>query len=168
MVLGHQTHVHNMITSGVYEIHDAIQQGLTSKMPEIIKDAGEPIVKTMLFSGEAPLTDPVDRPVGFAAEFMNRGPRDSKGRSLRDFDLKHRLMSYPLSYLVYSKSFDAMPVRTEGLRRPAIPRNPDRTGHESAIRASFRRRPPGNSGDPSRIRSPGSETNAELRAAFVC
>src|SRR6516165_4127397 len=65
MVLGHQTHVHNMITSGVYEIHDAIQQGLTSRMPEIIKDAGEPIVRTMLFSGEAPLTDTVRGTSGF-------------------------------------------------------------------------------------------------------
>jgi hypothetical protein len=110
MILGHQTHVHNMITSGVYEIRDAVQQGLTSKMPEVIKDAGEPIVRTMLFSGEAPLTDQVTGSSGFAAEFTSRGPRDSKGRSLRDFDLKHRLMRYPLSYLVYSKSFDEMPA----------------------------------------------------------
>src|SRR5215510_11610899 len=110
MILGHQTHVHNMITSGVYEIRDAVQQGLTSKMPEVIKDAGEPIVRTMLFSEEAPLTEPVTGTSGFAAEFTRRGPQDSKGRSLRDFDLKHRLMRYPLSYLVYSKSFDAMPA----------------------------------------------------------
>jgi len=110
MILGHQTHVHNMITSGVYEIRDAIQQGLTAKMAEVIKDAGEPIVRTMLFAGEAPLTDAVTGTSGFAAEFTSRGPRDSKGRSLRDFDLKHRLMRYPLSYLVYSKSFDAEPT----------------------------------------------------------
>jgi hypothetical protein len=110
MILGHQTHVHNMITSGVYEIRDAIQQGLTAKMSEVIKDAGEPIVRTMLFSDEAPLTEQVAGTSGFAAEFTSRGPRDSKGRSLRDFDLKHRLMHYPLSYLVYSKSFDQMPA----------------------------------------------------------
>jgi hypothetical protein len=110
MILGHQTHVHNMITSGVYEIRDAIQQGLTAKMAEVIKDAGEPIVRTMLFSEEAPLTEPVTGTSGFAAEFTSRGPRDSKSRSLRDFDLKHRLMRYPLSYLVYSKSFDSMPA----------------------------------------------------------
>jgi len=110
MILGHQTHVHNMITSGVYEIRDAIQQGLTSKMSEVIKDAGEPIVRTMLFSDEAALTEQVTGTSGFAAEFTSRGPRDSKGRSLRDFDLKHRLMRYPLSYLVYSKSFDEMPA----------------------------------------------------------
>jgi hypothetical protein len=99
-----------MITSGVYEIRDAIQQGLTGKMAEVVKDAGEPIVRTMLFAGEAPLSDAVIGTSGFATEFTSRGPRDSKGRSLRDFDLKHRLMRYPLSYLVYSKSFDAMPT----------------------------------------------------------
>jgi hypothetical protein len=109
MVLGHQTHVHNMITSGVYEMRDAVTKGLTDKMPQIIKDAGEPIVKAMLFSEETPLTDIVAGTSGFAADFTSRGPRDSKGRSLRDFDLKHRLLLYPMSYLIYSKSFDDMP-----------------------------------------------------------
>jgi len=109
MVLGHQTHVHNMMTSGAYEIHDAIQQGLTVKMSDAVKDAGEPIVRSMLFVNETQLTDPVEGTSTFAAEFMSRGPRDSRGRSLRDLDLKHRLLRYPLSYLVYSKSFDALP-----------------------------------------------------------
>ena len=31
------------------------------------------------------------------------------GRSLRDVDLKNRQFRYPLSYLVYSKTFDGMP-----------------------------------------------------------
>ena len=110
MVLGHQTHVHNMITSGTYEIRDGLKQGLSEKMPQIIKDAGEPIVKAMLFCEEAQLTDPVSGVSGFAAEFTSRGPRDSKGRSLREFDLKRRLLKYPMSYLIYSASFDAMPA----------------------------------------------------------
>src|SRR5262245_23988217 len=61
MVLGHQTHVHNMITSGVYEIRDAVAQGLTDtdKFSDVVKDAGEPIVRAILFSGEARLTEPV-------------------------------------------------------------------------------------------------------------
>lgn len=45
----------------------------------------------------------------FAADFASQGPRDSHGRSLRDLDLKRRLLRYPLSYLIYSKSFDEMP-----------------------------------------------------------
>ncbi len=110
MVLGHQTHVHNLITSGVYEIRDAVSQGWSgSKMNDAVKDAGERIVRAMLFVGEAQLTDPVHGTSGYADEFMKRGRRDSKGRSLRDLDLQHRLLKYPLSYLIYSKSFDAMP-----------------------------------------------------------
>jgi hypothetical protein len=109
MALGHQTHVQNMITSGSNEIRDAIAQGLTAKMSDIVKDAGERIVRAMLFVGEAQLTEPVKGTSSFADDFMKRGPRDSKGRSLRDLDLQHRLLRYPLSYLIYSKSFDAMP-----------------------------------------------------------
>jgi hypothetical protein len=109
MVLGHQTHVHNMITSGAYEIRDAVTKSLTGKMDEIVKDAGERIVRSMFFVGEAQLTEPVKGTSSFAEDFAKRGPRDSKGRSLRDLDLKHRLLRYPLSYLIYSKSFDAMP-----------------------------------------------------------
>ncbi len=32
-----------------------------------------------------------------------------EGRSLRDFDLHKRLFRYPLSYMIYSAAFDAMP-----------------------------------------------------------
>src|SRR5947208_4100863 len=68
MVLGHHTHVHNMIASGSYEIHDAIEQGLTSKMADIVKDAGEPIVRAMLFAGEAQLIEPVAGTSDFTPE----------------------------------------------------------------------------------------------------
>src|SRR2546427_5010773 len=132
MVLGHQTHVHNMITSGAYEIHDAIEKGLSGKMNDIVKDAGERIVHAMLFVGEAPLTDPVAGTSGFSAEFMSQGPRGKRGRSLRGVGLKHRVLRYPLRYLVYSKSFDGMPdfLKDYGYRRlrPVLSRedtNPD-------------------------------------------
>jgi hypothetical protein len=75
-----------------------------------IKNAGEPLVKYLLFSGEAKLTDRVAGTSGFAAEFAARGPRDRQGRSLREFDLERRLFKYPLSYLIYSRSFDALPA----------------------------------------------------------
>src|SRR3989454_7595985 len=110
MVLGHQTHVHNLITSGVYELRDAEGKGLSGKMNDIVKDAGERIVRAMLFAGETPLTEPALGTSSFAAEFKSQGPRDKRGRSLRELDLQRRLLRYPLSYLVYSKSFDAMPV----------------------------------------------------------
>jgi hypothetical protein len=63
----------------------------------------------MLFADAVPLTEPVKGTTNFAAEFSARGPRDSKGRSLYQLDLNRRLMQYPLSYLIYSKSFDGLP-----------------------------------------------------------
>ncbi|HEY1380979.1 MAG TPA: hypothetical protein VGF55_29535 [Gemmataceae bacterium] len=74
-----------------------------------IRNAGEPLVKYLLFSGEAKLTDKVEGTSGFAREFAARGPFDHRGRSLREFDLEHRLFKYPCSYLIYSRSFDTLP-----------------------------------------------------------
>jgi hypothetical protein len=63
----------------------------------------------MFFVNEAPLTEPVRGVSGFAAEFEKRGVRDRKGRSLKDLDLNRRFLRYPLSYLIYSEAFDALP-----------------------------------------------------------
>ena len=45
----------------------------------------------------------------FTKTFPQRGPRDTQGRSLRDFDLKTRMFHYPLSYMIYAEAFDGMP-----------------------------------------------------------
>ncbi|HEX3315703.1 MAG TPA: hypothetical protein VHR72_12460 [Gemmataceae bacterium] len=47
---------------------------------------------------------------GIRGGFAKRGPRDSRGRSLRDFDLEHRLFKYPCSYLIYSEAFEQLPA----------------------------------------------------------
>lgn len=51
----------------------------------------------MLFVEEAELSDPVQGTTAFAREFSARGPRDRQGRSLRDLDLRTRLLQYPCS-----------------------------------------------------------------------
>ena len=48
---------------------------------------------------------------GFAERFVVLGPVDSKGRSLRQFDLDRRLMRYPCSYMIYAPAFDALPAK---------------------------------------------------------
>ena len=55
------------------------------------------------------MTNKLATRTSFAADFVKQGPRDKQGRSLRELDLNHRLLRYPLSYLVYSKAFDGMP-----------------------------------------------------------
>ena len=62
----------------------------------------------------------------FTEEFAARGPRDSRGRSLRDFDLQRRLFKYPCSYLIYSPSFDGLP--------PAIKKHVERRLLEVLVR----------------------------------
>jgi hypothetical protein len=126
MVLEHQTDAHNLITRASFLSRQAMyyQQSLNRELKEPadhmwdstksrIKSAGEPLVEYLLMSGEAELTAPIRGTSGFAEEFARRGPRDSKGRSLRDFDLQTRLFKYPCSYLVYSPSFAALPCEAK-------------------------------------------------------
>lgn len=102
MTLEHQVRMTNLM----------IRIGWDSRMgmaadklnPEI-----EEMLKYMLFADEAPLREPVKGVSTFTETFPKRGPRDPKGRSLRDFDLKTRLFRYPLSYMIYSAAFDGMP-----------------------------------------------------------
>ena len=62
-----------------------------------------------MFAGEAPLREPVKGVSAFTQTFPQRGPRDSRGRSLREFDLRTRLFRYRLSYMIYSELFDKLP-----------------------------------------------------------
>jgi hypothetical protein len=122
MVLEHQTYVHNLITRANYltrlALHDAVELNKALGRPadyrsdstnSRIKNAVEPLLKAMLFSGEAKLTEPIAGTSTFTRDFAGRGPTDPKGRSLRQLDLKTRLFKHPLSYLIYSEAFDALP-----------------------------------------------------------
>ena len=123
MVLEHQAEMHNRIGRAtlltrlaLYEeasINKALDRPADYRSETTIsriKSAGEPLVKYMLFSDEARLTERVRGTSDFAEMFSKRGPHDKRGRSLRDLDLEHRLFAYPCSYLIYSQAFDAMPA----------------------------------------------------------
>jgi hypothetical protein len=123
MVLEHQTRMTNLITRVNYETRMAIheQQAINKSLGEPadrlsdsarrrIDNAAEALVKYMLFADEAPLEGPVKGTSTFARDFEARGPRDRKGRSLRDLDLKSRMFRYPCSYSIYSAAFDGLPA----------------------------------------------------------
>jgi len=74
-----------------------------------IADSVRELVNYMLFVDEAPLGGRVTGSSGFAERFSGEGPRDGKGRSLRQLDLERWLMRYPCSYMIYSAAFDALP-----------------------------------------------------------
>jgi hypothetical protein len=73
-------------------------------------DAGvRDLVDYLLFVGEAPLREPVKGISTFTQTFAQRGPRDSHGRSLREFNLRTRLFRYRLSFMIYSDLFEKLP-----------------------------------------------------------
>lgn len=132
MVLEHQSRMHNLITRANFEAKSAhhydevMNKAMdrptghrSASAKRRIDSAARKMVEYMLFADEFQLTDPVSGTSAFAEEFAARGRRDSKGRSLRDFDLTSRLMKYPCSYLVYSETFDALPdeVKIRALQR---------------------------------------------------
>jgi hypothetical protein len=114
MTLEHQTRMTNLMTRVSWDARIAEPANLARIDSEV-----EALVTYMLFAEAAPLYDPVEGVSTFTKTFPQRGPRDKQGRSLRDFDLEKRLFRYPLSYMVYSEAFDAMPdaVRERVYRR---------------------------------------------------
>jgi hypothetical protein len=109
MTFEHQTQATNFIT----------RLGWKARMGTAVDSDLDALVKYLLFTDEAPLREPIEGVSTFTKTFPERGPRDSQGRSLRDFDLRTRLFRYPLSYMIYSRAFDALPdsVRTRVYRR---------------------------------------------------
>jgi len=110
MVLNHQTRMTNLLTRLGWQWRIAIHDNPTrSSVPPQIRDTAHELVDYMLFVDEAPLPSPVRGASSFAQDFPAKGPRDSKGRSLRDLDLTRRLLRYPCSYMIYTEAFDALP-----------------------------------------------------------
>jgi hypothetical protein len=112
MTLEHQTRMNNLMTRIGWDTRIALREGKGKLEPaarDRINTEIEEMVGYMLFVDEEPLKEPVAGVSTFTKTFPERGPKDSKGRSLRDFDLQERLFRYPLSYMIYSAAFQGMP-----------------------------------------------------------
>ncbi|MEK6397807.1 MAG: hypothetical protein V4734_06955, partial [Terriglobus sp.] len=130
LVLAHQTQAHNLITLTNYRVRIAAFQAAkandgkavdASAIPESARvqyeRPAEQLLRYLVFSNEASLAGlgfEADATSDFARDFASHGPRDAKGRSLRDFDLKVHTFRYPCSYLIYTESFDAIPEPAKG------------------------------------------------------
>lgn len=100
LVLLHQAHGHNLITRLNYE--SRLNRPLATL---------EPLVRYLVSADEPPLPAPVPAEMGakYRQWFEALGPRDSEGRSLRQFELRTRTFRYHLSYLVHTSAFRAIP-----------------------------------------------------------
>jgi hypothetical protein len=110
MVFQHQAHMTNLITRVGWDARLAQYDHRLDLAGGPLRDAVNELVDYLLFVGEEPLTAAIKGTSGFAEKFAAQGPADSRGRSLRQLDLEHRLLRYPCSYMVYSAAFGALPV----------------------------------------------------------
>jgi hypothetical protein len=105
LVFDHQMRMMNLLTRLGWEARILEDEGGNGAA---LNDVVSETVDYMLFVDEAVL-EGARGTSGFAERFGALGPRDRKGRSLRDLDLQHRLFRYPCSYMIYSEAFDALP-----------------------------------------------------------
>jgi hypothetical protein len=108
LVLEHQVHFSNLVTRATWEarLGDAMR----------VAEAAGTLADYLLFVDEAPITEgPIAGSSGFTEVFVAKGRNDANGRSLRELDLKTRLQKYPLSYMIYSPQFQALPDAPKNL-----------------------------------------------------
>jgi hypothetical protein len=125
MVLEHQCTMHNLITAaGVacreaiarqHDLQRAFGQPVTDDPQDsaasIIRNQAEKLLTHLLYCGEYELKDDgVDGAAAFQDAFRANRHISQDGRSLKDFQLLTRLFKYRCSYMIYSKSFDALPA----------------------------------------------------------
>lgn len=110
LVFNHQKHMTNLITRVGWEVRCALYEKTASRaLTALLRESANELVDYLLFIDEAPLPGPVHGTSGFAEKFAAQGPWDSHGRSLRQLDLRTRLLRYPCSYMIYTQAFDSLP-----------------------------------------------------------
>jgi hypothetical protein len=121
LVLEHQVTVHNEIIHANYKSRVLLnreQPGdlatlhwrqLAPQVQARLDQMLRPLVDALLLANAAPLPRKVTGGNGYATWFQGRGPSDARGRSLRQLDLNSRVFRYPLSFLIHSEGFAALP-----------------------------------------------------------
>ena len=121
LIFEHQTYIEGFITRANFKSRMVLARNgedasgasawvsLPPNVQKPLKAMLEPLVRAMLFVDAATVTSRISSSSGYDTWFQSQGPRDPKGRSLRELDLRTRIFKRPLSYLVYSESFDGLP-----------------------------------------------------------
>jgi hypothetical protein len=109
LVFEHQMQMINQLTRLGWETRVALHEKRLNTTSAAFRERVAEVVDYMLFVDEAPIASKIQGTSGFAVSFSERGPRDLKGRSLRQLDLNTRLLRYPCSYMIYSAQFETLP-----------------------------------------------------------
>lgn len=121
LILNHQTHLHTLLADVVLATRRALHdQKIMDELPNRkealydstrrrIKHACDKALADMFFEDEAELPRLDYQASPFAATFHQRGPQDSKGRSLYQLRMNRRMFRHPFSYILYTNSFNELP-----------------------------------------------------------
>ncbi len=117
LLFDHQIEAHNLLMEvryrwRLFEYERAKFGGKASSLAsEGLERGMRRLVRYLLFADEAPL-DGSGLVVSeqFRRDFAGRRRADPEGRSLRDPDLRTRLFSHRLSYMIYSQAFEDAPL----------------------------------------------------------
>ena len=114
----HQAGFANRVLEAGYRARLALHlnpNGFSPAQEVELEEQSERVVRYLLFADEAPLPDSgIQDSPDFRADFQKAARRaTSDGLSLRDLDLKTRLLRYRCSYMIYSPIFQelASPLR---------------------------------------------------------
>lgn len=125
MVLEHQVEMQNILAHAATQVRIAAhrQKLLREELGEpptnellgssltVAKSQTEKIIRHLLFCDEIMLPDGgIEGDAAFQTAFHHNARRDRAGRSLKDFQLKHRLFRHRCSYMIYSAAFEDLPV----------------------------------------------------------
>jgi hypothetical protein len=134
MVLEHQAMLHNRLCEGGLRVRkwSHYQRQLQKELGEelsaepvgtalrVIRGETERILEALLFCDEIRLPQGGVKGAGaFEEAFGTARLADTRGRSLRDFDLRSRLFRWRCSYMIYSDAFTSLP---EELKRSLFAR----------------------------------------------
>lgn len=101
-VLKRREMLHELEAQSWAELSETAQRALTRMLDRLVQQ--------LVFIDAVDYQSAISGNADYIEQFMARGPVDAEGRSLREFDLRSRLMRYPLSYLVYTTDFNTLPV----------------------------------------------------------
>jgi hypothetical protein len=115
LTLNHQVRMTNLMTRVGWETRIALDQEKKNpsdkaRTERVIEADARELADYILFVEEAALPATLQSSSGFQTAFAAGVPKDKRGRSLKQLDLKKRLLQYPCSYMVYSRAFDGLPT----------------------------------------------------------
>jgi hypothetical protein len=122
LVFEHQAYIEGFITRANFKSRTVLARNgldpsgamrwasLPAQVQKPLKSMLESLIQGLLFVDAATLDDAISSSSGYDRWFAAQGPRDKKGRSLRELDLRTRVFKYRLSYLIYSEGFEGLPA----------------------------------------------------------